>query len=210
MRSDGLKRNARLQRLLLLRGHPLAWAVSLSAPRCPVLTAGLALSAVILLRWPRLQMEDFEKSKAFLKQAGPNGLSLYDHLTDTLLHIVKEKPADTLGSVRQHVSSCRSRASRVLTVWLCGVVWGGQFEKLSVQVKQNKLNPPLLKELDSKDDKKDSKDPKACASPACVAALSLVVWVVLTSCLVPLFSLVRLRLLRSRPRPMHRLCSSPP
>ncbi len=82
-------------------------------------------------------MEDFEKSKAFLKQAGPNGQSLYDHLTDTILHIVKEKPADSLNS----------------------------FEQLSVHVKANKLVPPLLKELDSAPSKngvESKQDAKVC------------------------------------------------
>lgn len=82
-------------------------------------------------------MEDFEKSKAFLKQAGPNGQSLYDHLTDTILHIVKEKPQDALAA----------------------------FEKLSVQVKASKLVAPVLKEVDAKDEKKDTKvDAKTAAA----------------------------------------------
>ena len=73
-------------------------------------------------------MEDFEKSKAFLKQSGPNGQSLYDHLTDTILHIVKEKPADSLAQVcvrltRAAVLSLPLQQRLTSTVLCCVMVW---------------------------------------------------------------------------------------
>lgn len=71
---------------------------------------------------------NFEDTKAFLKQAQTaNGQSLYDHLTDVLLHIVKEKPANALA----------------------------QFEKISVQLKQQKLQQPLYKEVEPSEKQAD-------------------------------------------------------
>lgn len=63
--------------------------------------------------------EDFEAAKTFLKKATPSGTTLYDHLTNVLLQIVKEKPSDAVQS----------------------------FESISVKVKNSALEPPQYKEL---------------------------------------------------------------
>lgn len=63
--------------------------------------------------------QDFESAKAFLKKADGNGKTLYDHLTDVLLKIVKDKPENAIA----------------------------EFEKLSVAVKESSLNPDQFKEL---------------------------------------------------------------
>lgn len=63
--------------------------------------------------------EDFETAKAFLKKSNPNGETLYDHITQVLLQIAKEKPENVLEN----------------------------FEKISVQVKRASLDPNRFKEV---------------------------------------------------------------
>jgi radial spoke head protein 4A len=65
--------------------------------------------------------QDFERAKAFLKQANPNGETLYDHLTQVLLQIAKDKPENVLED----------------------------FEKISVQVKRAALDPNRFPEIPS-------------------------------------------------------------
>lgn len=65
--------------------------------------------------------DDFERAKAYLKQSNLSGQSLYDHLTDVLMKVVKEKPEDALSA----------------------------FESLSLSVKQAHLAPPQYKEIPS-------------------------------------------------------------
>lgn len=62
---------------------------------------------------------DFERAKAFLKKSNSTGETLYDHLTQVLLKIAKDKPDNALE----------------------------QFEAISVAVKKAKLQPSQLKEL---------------------------------------------------------------
>jgi hypothetical protein len=62
---------------------------------------------------------DFEKGKAFLKKAGSDGKTLYDHLTTVLLEVVKEKPENPLAA----------------------------FESISIKVKNGAADPIHYKEL---------------------------------------------------------------
>lgn len=62
---------------------------------------------------------DFEEVKAFMKTANGNGDSLYEHLTNVLLKINRDKPADAMA----------------------------QLEAISVSVKNFALTPTLYKEL---------------------------------------------------------------
>lgn len=65
--------------------------------------------------------QDFEKAKAFLKKSSQDGSTLYDHITNVLLKIAKDKPADALG----------------------------EFEKVSKDVKSANLDPALFPEIPS-------------------------------------------------------------
>lgn len=65
--------------------------------------------------------QDFERAKAFLKQANASGETLYDHLTQVLLQIAKDKPENVLED----------------------------FEKISVQVKKAALDPNRFQEIPS-------------------------------------------------------------
>lgn len=66
-----------------------------------------------------MSTQEFESTKAFLKQADGDGVSLYDHLTAVLLKIAKEKPDNALEV----------------------------FETLSQSVKNGSLKPAQHKEL---------------------------------------------------------------
>jgi len=62
---------------------------------------------------------EFEKAKAYLKQADAKGISLYDHLTSVLLKLNSSRPADALA----------------------------EFEAISLAVKSTALTPTALKEI---------------------------------------------------------------
>jgi hypothetical protein len=63
--------------------------------------------------------QEVEKFKAFLKQADSQGISLYDHLTNVILHLGQEQPANALAA----------------------------FEAISKSIKNNTLTPTVLKEI---------------------------------------------------------------
>lgn len=78
---------------------------------------------------------DFEKVKAYLKQNNENGETLYDHLTNVLLKISKEKTEDPTA----------------------------QLEALSVAVKKASLTPTLFREVPASP-QQSQEDAKALAS----------------------------------------------
>jgi hypothetical protein len=63
--------------------------------------------------------QEFEKAKAFLKQADAKGISLYDHLTNILLKLNNDRPPNAIEA----------------------------FEEISKAVKNSALTPTCLKEL---------------------------------------------------------------
>ena len=72
---------------------------------------------------PRLWLfsfySDFESAKAFLRKADQNGRTLYDHLTQTILEVVKEKPENPIEA----------------------------FKTIAVRVDQSTTDPTVYKEL---------------------------------------------------------------
>lgn len=71
---------------------------------------------------------DFEKAKSYL-MTNHNGRNLYEHLSELIMKIITEKPADALN----------------------------QFEYLSSLIKQTKFTPPIEEEKMDQEPKCDSK-----------------------------------------------------
>ncbi len=65
------------------------------------------------------QFQDFENAKAFLRKTDANGRTLYDHITNVILDVVREKPENALEA----------------------------FESISVRVKKATTDPTVYKEI---------------------------------------------------------------
>lgn len=53
---------------------------------------------------------DYEGSRDFLMQAGPDGVSLYEHLSEVLLKVISERPGDALAMF-EHMSATVKRST---------------------------------------------------------------------------------------------------